>query len=327
MLATRNRLFQAASVALFALISFVFSLPNQRVWDDEKILGKRLAPQSESSPFQLWVEPYWGREHPDAFRPLGLTILYAERRVFGVAMTGFRCVSLVLHASTGLALLRVLRRVAPDRIAWMAALVFSVHPAHAEAVAMAYGQLELLAAFFALLAIDQYLASEKGTTHLAAALICAFLSACSKESGLMLPAVIVLVRGLYLRPSDSWKSLWITWREAIFSLPAIIYMGLRYGALGTLCPTGIRYYLWISCDSACQGGHRFAWQRNSIVDTSQWANSLLWASPGSFIRQPLGGSSMDRRGRGVVLDVGEGDRAANGALLRSMVSDCAFPGA
>jgi hypothetical protein len=229
----RNALFQISSVVFFSIISFVGSLSNQRVWDDDLILGTRLAPQSVSSPIQLWREPYW---NGDGFRPLGLSVLYAERRIFGQSMYGFHLVSLLLHAFVGLALLRVFRRIAPELVAWLATSLFAIHPVHAEPVAMAYGQLELLAALFALLAIDRYLVPDISAGRLAAALILAFLSVCSKESGLMLPAALVLLRGLYLKPGNPWTTRWFTWREAMFALPGLIYLGLRQVALGTLLP-------------------------------------------------------------------------------------------
>ena len=221
-------------MAFFSIFSFFASLPNARVWDDDTILGTRLAPGSVSSPFQLWREPYGGGEHRDGFRPLSLTLLYAEHQVFGGSMWGFRLVSLVLHSFTGLALLRVLGWIAPPRIAWFAAILFSIHPVHAEAVAMAYGQLELLAALFALLAIDQYILSERHLAHLGASLVFSFLSVCSKESGLMLPAVLIILRGFYLNAGNSWRTRWLTWREAMFALPGMVYLALRYDALGTL---------------------------------------------------------------------------------------------
>jgi tetratricopeptide (TPR) repeat protein len=230
----RSRLLQVSSLILLSVTSFLSSLPNERVWDDDVILGARLAPESVSSPLLLWREPYWDREPRDGFRPLGLTLLYLQRRVFKESMLGFRLVSLLLHSLTSLVLLRVFRRIATERAALLAALLFAIHPAHAEAVAMAYGQLELLMALFALLAIDQYLVADLSSGRLGAAVVFAFLSASSKESGLMLPWVLVLLRGLYLKPGDRWATRWFTGREAMFLLPGIVYLAMRHAALGSL---------------------------------------------------------------------------------------------
>src|SRR5262249_36126732 len=152
-------------------------------------------------------------EPRDTFRPLALTVLYAERRIFRESILGFHMVSLLLHGIIGLVLLRVLRRIAPDLVAWLAALLFAIHPVHAEAVATAYRQLELLMALFALLAIERYLVPSITASRIAAALAFAFLSACSKESGLMMPALLVLLRGFYLKLWDPWTTRWLTWRE------------------------------------------------------------------------------------------------------------------
>ena len=249
MMTMGGRLFQASSVFVLSLLSFITSLPNHRLWDDEKILGTRLAVESAPNVFQLWREPYWSGQvgsygsskgkipSKQGYRPLGLTLLYAERCVFGEWMPGFHLVSLLLHGLVGLALLRVLWRITNEPVAWLAAMLFAVHPVHAEAVAMAYGQLELLAALFALLAIDLYLVPGANAGRLGVSLSLAFLSACSKESGLMLPAVLVLLRGFYLRPRDPWVTRWFTWREALFALPGIAYLAARYAAMGTVLET------------------------------------------------------------------------------------------
>jgi hypothetical protein len=253
----RSRLFQTGCVLSLSIGSFLAAVPNQRVWDDDKILGSRLAPAAVNSALQLWREPYWNGDPPDGYRPLGLTLLYAERRIFGDAMIGFRLVSSFIHGVVGLVLLRVLRKIVPEPVAWLSSVLFATHPVHAEAVAMAYGQLELLAALFALLAIDRYLDAAgpfdntpQQTTAAAhspsffgkrtfgatllAGLAFAFASACSKESGLMVPGLLILLRGFYLKPSDHWTTRWCTVRETAFILPGIVYLALRYAALGGL---------------------------------------------------------------------------------------------
>lgn len=232
----RSAALAASSVFIVSILAFVASVRNERVWDDEKILGSRLRPQSATNVIDLWREPYWTDGPRDVFRPVGLSVLWMERRAFGESMTGFHVVSLVLHGLTSVALFLLLRRISPESVAWVAALVFAVHPAHAEAVAMAYGQLELLAALFAFLAMDRYLAAIRNDGVSVTALGLAFLAACSKESGLMLPAFVILLRGQYVKPEEPWRTRWFTWREALFLAPAMAYLALRRGALGALLP-------------------------------------------------------------------------------------------
>ena len=231
---TRAVALRASGIFVFSILSFITSGRNQRLWDDEKLLGSRLAPQSATSVVDLWREPYWLDGPRDVFRPLGLTVLLIERRAFGDSMAGFHATSLVLHGLTSIALFLFLRRISPEPVAWLAALAFGVHPAHAEAVAMAYGQLEILAALFAFLAMDRYLVAIRDGGVPLMALGLAFLAACSKESGLMLPAFVILLRGVYLKPEDRWTTRWFTWREALFLAPAMAYLALRRGALGAL---------------------------------------------------------------------------------------------
>jgi hypothetical protein len=212
---------RVALLGLFATctLPFLLALPNHWVWDDKLILGERL-PLVSSIP-QLWAEPFWGSQFPDTYRPLGISLLYVQRICLGEAAWAYRVVSLLLHFAVSALVLRLAIRLTAPPIAWMAALIFAAHPVHAEAVVMTYGQLELLAALFTLLALEAYLRDSHAGLLASACL--AFLAFCSKESALMLPALALLIRR--------------SWRAAAFLIPALFYLALRWSALGDLLPS------------------------------------------------------------------------------------------
>jgi hypothetical protein len=220
-----------AALALSSALPFLLSLFNQAIWDDYKLLHERIAVTPAS--LAIFREPWFGG---DAWRPLGFAFIYAETHLMRGWLPGMHLVNLLLHSLVCLTLFRFLTRLVGEMPAGIAALLFALHPAHAEAVGMIYGQLEMLAALFGLLALDRYAESIQSSRHslqnLMAALGLVFLAACSKESGLMVPVLACLLRGFLLKPDEPWTSRWLTWREASLAAPVILYTTLRIGALG-----------------------------------------------------------------------------------------------
>ena len=159
-------------------------------------------------------------------------------------VAAYHVVSLLLHATVSLLVMAVVGRLAGVRVGWLCALLFAVHPIHAEAVAMVYGQLELCAALFTLSAIWFYIQArqdELKPVPFALAILLAFAAACSKESALMLPALLLLVRAVWMSGDGDLASRsrrfkrGLVW-DALFLLPVLAYLLLRHDAMGSLAP-------------------------------------------------------------------------------------------
>jgi protein O-mannosyl-transferase len=225
----KSRLLRAASVLGLAFLSFCVCLPNEFVFDDNAVFGQTLT--GLTSPSQVIWQPWLAGND---WRPFGLLFLYAERQFFGDWVPAFRITGLLLHGLAALALLRLLRSLTDERVAWLSALLFAAHPAHAEAVSMAYGQLELLAALFTFLALDRYVNALRADSlrQLLPALAFTLLAACSKESAIMLFALALLIRGFFLRPNEPWRNRWFSKFELLLAIPAAIVFLLRTLVLG-----------------------------------------------------------------------------------------------
>ncbi len=192
--------------------------------DDKALFDETLA--GVTSPWEVVVQPWLAGND---WRPFGLLWLYVERQVFGSFVPAFRITGLVLHGLAALALLRLLTSLAGDRIAWFTALLFAAHPAHAEAVSMAYGQLELLAALFGFLALDRYVhaVTEDSVPRLLPALLLALLAACSKESAIILFALAVSIRGFFLKSHEACRTRWFSKFEFLLAIPGAVVFILR----------------------------------------------------------------------------------------------------
>ncbi|MFO0949948.1 MAG: hypothetical protein U0835_02120 [Isosphaeraceae bacterium] len=245
----RSTWIRAFVVAAAALLPFVRCLPNPWIWDDQLLLAKRLDPAKGVGPLDVWGQPYWGDVGPaDTYRPLALSLIALERRAFGEAVAPYHAVSLALHAAVSLLVMAVFGRLAGARLGWLTALLFAVHPVHAEAVAMVYGQLELVSALFVLLTVGLYERSRRDGVRpapFALAVACAFAAACSKESALVLPALLLLVRAAWMSDRGNAEGRaraparrfvrGLGW-DLLFWVVPLLYLGLRYRALGTLAP-------------------------------------------------------------------------------------------
>lgn len=227
------------------MLSFAACLPNPWLWDDTTLLGKRLSASECSGLADIWSQPYWGSAGPaDTYRPLSLSLLYLERLAFGEHAALYHVVSLALHVAVSLLVMWVIGRIAGADIGWFSALLFSAHPIHAEAVAMAYGQLELLSLLFGLLAIglfDRALREGPRLLCMGLALLSAAAAMFSKESAAVLPALLLLTLGYRVFTHTAAGERQAAFMDGLrwnllFWLVPIPYLLLRYHALGALSP-------------------------------------------------------------------------------------------
>lgn len=165
----------------------------------------------------------------NVFRPLTFATFALDWKLGGGVALGFHAVNLVLHAMVSclaFALVHLLfRQYRYGRtIAFIAALLFAVHPIHTEAVASIVGRAELLAAGFLMLAWVMHLQDRE-----VPALICFSLALLAKESAVVfLPLVLIGDYALGM-----WKSRFRYLRIAAVTLVYLVVLwdvqGRRFG--------------------------------------------------------------------------------------------------
>ena len=165
------------------------------------------------------------------YRPLAALVEASIGGAFGFTPHAFHGASLALYAGLGLLLFALLRRLFPPNLAWVAVLIFLVHPVHTEAVASAVGITELLAALFTVAALERLLPAEgrPGPARLAAAALLLLGGLLSKETVLLLPLLALLVMW---RRAYSWREM--TKILALLALPIAVYFAMRYQVIGSL---------------------------------------------------------------------------------------------
>lgn len=129
----RDTLLKAAVLVLATawIYSPVYHGEFLRDWDDGLLVTNNWMVQSGSlgGLAAIWVEP----DGPDYF-PLTYTALWLQWQAFGDNPTGYHLVNIGLHALSGLLLWGLLTQLKLPG-AWLAALVFTVHPVCVESVA------------------------------------------------------------------------------------------------------------------------------------------------------------------------------------------------
>lgn len=179
-------------LVLAAALPFLPSLGGGFVFDDGGIVRDNPAVHAPG-PSAAWTQSYWpGRPETGLYRPWTTFSYWLNERLTGASPAGFHAVNLLLNAAATLLLWRLLRSLFPHRPgpALAAALLFAVHPLHAEAVASIVGRAELWAALWGILAYRLGLEAARrgGALRLAASTAALALAALSKESsaGLLL---------------------------------------------------------------------------------------------------------------------------------------------
>ncbi len=179
------------------------------------------------------------------YRPMAIVTFALEYRVWGMNPLGYHLTNLALHLLCVLMVSRLAQRVTVERIVSLAAaLIFGIHPVHSEAVLWISGRFDVLVSAAVLAGALSYLRwTDSGRSKWPWAVVVIGLyvvSLGSKETGLILPAVLVAVECLRWRGRDAgydFRSLAVL--GSVLGAVAVGYIALRFsifGGMGELPP-------------------------------------------------------------------------------------------
>ncbi len=219
----RARAVLYVAVAAAAIAVYVGALANRFALDDVPLIVQNPVVGAPSGLWRAFVTPYWP---PDLggwmYRPLPVASWALDRLVDGAPW--YHAVNLLWHAGASVAVAALARRLADDRAALVAGLLFATHPVHVEAVANIAGRAELMAGLFVVLAAYAAVVHEHVGWSAAAwalALLC-------KENAATLPALVVWSWMVGLaRPPRSRKLAFV----ASWLVVGGLYAGIRSAVL------------------------------------------------------------------------------------------------
>jgi tetratricopeptide (TPR) repeat protein len=221
------------ALAIFA--AYAPALRNDFVWDDTALILRdplirswQLVPET----FQHFL--FIDATPADFYRPIQRLTYLADYAAFVFKPAGYHLTSILFHLGATLALLLVANELLRGWnfeetkrrwLAFIATLVWAVHPVHTAAVAYISGRADPLAAMFGFLGLycgiraAPQVRANRWLLQIATALLF-LLSALSKESGLIFPVLLIAI--LLLRKS---------WRQIIPASLLLVFVAVSYLSL------------------------------------------------------------------------------------------------
>jgi tetratricopeptide (TPR) repeat protein len=170
------------------------------IWDDDYYLTKNPLLTAPDGLRRIW----FSLDSPSQYFPLVYTMFRFEHALWGLNPTGYHLVNLLLHVANALLVWRLLVRLNLTG-AWLAGMIFALHPVHVESVAWITERKNVLMGFFFLLALLAWIEfADKRTQHAwrfyALALGFYILALFAKSTACTLPAALLLILWLKKEP-------------------------------------------------------------------------------------------------------------------------------
>jgi protein O-mannosyl-transferase len=118
------------------------------IWDDDAYVEQNLTLRDWSGLFSIWFET----SATPQYYPLVHSSFWIEYQMWGLNPVGFHITNILIHAVNAILLWKVLSRLDVPG-AWVAALIFAVHPVHVESVAWITERKNVLSGMFYLLSL------------------------------------------------------------------------------------------------------------------------------------------------------------------------------
>lgn len=234
-------------ILLLTFLAYANTLQNDWAYDDWFQVSKNKQITSYSNIPKTFTQSVWQfmdetkRETNGLYyRPIFNSALIIEYQLFGQKVWAWHLVSVLLHLIVVLLVYALARAWNSDkRVAAIAALIFGVHPVHAEAVAWISSSPDLFASIFVIASLLSYEKARGAHIRLrmnwiCASLVFALLAMFSKEQAVMLPFVIAAREIFDDRDALKTKLKQAAFRATLFLAPAFIYLTARYLVLNLI---------------------------------------------------------------------------------------------
>jgi tetratricopeptide (TPR) repeat protein len=207
----------AAGIIVAVIAAYLSTLGAGFIWDDDRHVTAP-ALRSIGGLWRIWFE----RGATQQYYPLLHTVFWLEHHLWGSAALGYHLANVVFHAGVAVLFWRVLRRLNLPG-AFLAALLFALHPVHVESVAWISEQKNTLSTLFYLAALLCYLRFDvdrrwQDYAWATAWFACALLT---KSVTATLPAAILVVLW--------WRRGQLDWRRDVWPVLPWFILGVIAG--------------------------------------------------------------------------------------------------
>ncbi|HEY3329697.1 MAG TPA: tetratricopeptide repeat protein [Capsulimonadaceae bacterium] len=178
-----------ALLVAVTLIVYIPAMNGGFILDDDLLLTANPLIKSNSGWWQVW----WTTQTPD-YLPVMSDSFWLEWRLWGMNASGYHVSNIVQHAISTVLLWLLLRRIGVPG-AWLAALLFAVHPVNVRSVAWISERKNTLSMVFYLLTLHAFVKGDdsKDKRWQIGAVSLFALALLSKSSTVVLPAVLLIL--------------------------------------------------------------------------------------------------------------------------------------
>jgi Tfp pilus assembly protein PilF len=179
----------AAALMLLGFLLYAPALGGEFIWDDARAITDNLDLRSAHG-----LADIWAGAHDADYLPLKSSFLWVIYQLFGAAPPAYHVFNVAMHGLCAVLLWQVLRRLKIAG-AWLAALVFLIHPTHVESVAWVSECKNTLSSTFGLLAVLAWLRyqDQRGVRAYLSSLLLFVCALLCKAHLVILPVVLVVL--------------------------------------------------------------------------------------------------------------------------------------
>ena len=201
----------AALIVLITVVAYIPTMHGGFIWDDDVYVTDNQTLRSLDGLRKIWVEPRTQLR----YYPLTYTGFWVEYHVWKLRPLGYHLVNVLVHAANAVLVWVILRRLKIPG-AWVAGLVFALHPVNVATVAWITELKNTLSMLFYAGAILLYLRfdEEHRWRWYALSLGAFLLSLLSKSAVVVLP--VVLLGCIW------WRRGQVRWKDFLHSVPFFV---------------------------------------------------------------------------------------------------------
>ncbi len=236
------------------------------LWDDDGHITPH-ALRSPSGLWRIWFDPGATQQ----YYPLTHSAFWIQHRLWDDRTLGYHIVSIILHSFSAFVLGLILQRLEVGG-AWLAAIIFAIHPVNVESVAWISELKNTLSGLFYLCAALSYLRfdADRRRQDYVSAIFLFLLALLSKTVTATLPAALIVVLW--------WRRGGLSLRRDALPLGPFVALGLGFGLIT----------IWIERALIGAQGAEFqlAWLERSLVAgraITFYLGKLLWPADLTFV--------------------------------------------
>ena len=209
-------------ISIIAACLYCNPVPSGYVWDDRAAIVGNADVHGSDPIMDIFKHDFWGQniqnyDSHKSYRPLTVLTYRINHMIHGLTAMGFHMGNVVVFMFACIAFYGCCAMFLKRSVAQLATLLFCLHPIHVESVASIVGRADALCGVFYCTAIMLYMeaCSVSNTTgqssirHLfayVASLLCAILACLSKEIGITIFGVFMIIEVISYFPQQCLQS-------------------------------------------------------------------------------------------------------------------------